>query len=374
MICNLNAAVFPVIAKEGQSANYSMQFSERITVVRNKRLKMKNNYVCLEFRVYEDLDSASSFQYLCDWYFGVIAPMKLKKRTIENNRKLIEGYVLPRIGGMRICDITTCRIDVMLSELLREGGLKCGGPLSPGSVNLIRACIGTVFSVAVKKGIIEQNPVTGSTPARKSETEKGFLDTESCRIIISRLGSIHNSQVARAVELLLYTGLRRGELLGLSWEDIDLEKAEIHVRHTLWKEELTTPKTRSSVRMIPLSEEAVSCISEQYKYISSQKELMGEQWTETGAVFINRHGGHMNGEYLNNMFRQFLKDNGFNGMHIHDLRHANASILINNGVPMKVVSEHLGHSSVKTTEDYYTHLFASSKRITAEAMSRALGS
>ena len=326
------------------------------------------------YEKYGVLSSVSSFKELCGWYFEVIAPMKLKKRTIVNNRRLLDIYVLPRIGELHICDISTYRIDGMLAGLLREGGLKGGRPLSPGTVNLIRASVGTVFSTAVKKGIVEKNPVAGSTPVRRPDTERAFLDTESCRFILSKLDNVHNPQAAHAIKLLLYTGLRRGELLGLTWEDVNLEKAEIYVRHTLWKEEITTPKTKSSVRIVSLSAEAVECLREQYEHLCAQREFMGKQWTETGAVFTNRHGGYMNGEYLNNTFRKLLNESGFKGMHLHDLRHANASILINSGVPMKVVSEHLGHSSVKTTEDFYTHLFASSKKITATAMSKALSS
>ena len=313
-------------------------------------------------------DSGSSFHELCDWYFKVYAPLELKLRTIENNRKLLRCYAFPFIGDIPLSAITPCHIDYMMSQLLKRPGK----PLAAGSVNLVRAAVSGVFSVAVKKGIADKNPVSGTSPVRRFREQKRFLDKESSRVILSRLSDIRNPQVARAIKVLLYTGLRRGELLGLSWEDVNFEESVLIVRHTLWKNELTAPKTMSSVRTVPLSHEVTECLKEQFIYIHEKRSETGDAWTETGMVFTNRHGGYMNGEYLNNTFRKFLNDNGLPGMHIHDLRHANASILINSGVPMKVVSEHLGHSSVKTTEDFYTHLFASSKKITAEVLSEAL--
>lgn len=322
-------------------------------------------------RMFRDMNDSCCFSELSAWYFDSVAPMKLKTRTIENNRRLVESYVIPYFGNLRLRDITTYKVDMMISGLLKNGS-KSKGPLKAGTVNLIRAATSSIFSTALKKGIVSKNPVSDSTPPCFHDEERQFLDVDACKMLLSEINEIPNEQVSRAIKILLYTGLRRGELLGLHWQDVNFEKKEIYIKYTVYKKGVTSPKTRTSVRTVSLADEAENCFMEQYGYIEKLRTKAGQSWKETNAVFVNKQGDYMNGEYLNNTFRNFLKKKGLPGMHIHDLRHANASILINSGVPMKVVSEHLGHSSVKTTEDFYTHLFESSKKITAEVVSKAL--
>lgn len=329
-----------------------------------------------QIRFYADMNDSARLSELCSWYFETIAPNRVKERTLYNNRRLVESYVLPRMGSMRLKDITPYRIDGLITEMYIHGSRKDQGPLSPGTVNLVRAALSTVFSTAVKKGIMAKNPVEGSTPLRREEKERLFLTDESARTMIECLDTIHNEQVRNAVKILLYTGLRRGELLALHWRDVDFVRSRITVRYTLYrtagKVRVTSPKTRASNRIIPVPGSVLDCLMEQYVCVERLKAEAGCNWKDTDAVFVNRQGDYMNGEYLNNNFKEFLRKNGFPPMHIHDLRHANASILINRGVPLKIVSEHLGHTSEKTTEEFYTHMFGHSKQLTASVIEAAL--
>ena len=142
-----------------------------------------------------------------------------------------------------------------------------------------------------------------------------------------------------------------------------------------------TPKSRSSCRVIALCDQAINILLEQKRY---QKELqnaiatkdsMTESSTFAGTddpldnvVFTGRTGDRMSGDYLNNCFRKMMADAGYPGMHIHDLRHANASLLINEGVPLKIVSRHLGHASTQVTEQVYIHLFEETQKQTASVI------
>jgi len=329
-----------------------------------------------QLRYYSDMNDSVKFSELCSWYFDTIAPNRVKERTLVNNRKLVENYVIPRIGNLKLKDITPYRIDGMITELFMHGSLKDRGPLKAGTVNLVRAAASTVFSTAVKKGILAKNPVEGSTPLKAQETERAFLTDESGKLLLERLDTIRSEQVRNAIIILLYTGLRRGELLALHWRDVNFVRAEITVRFTLYRSagrvRVTSPKTRASNRIVPVPETVTETLMEQLAFVERLKKAAGHEWKDTDAVFVNHHGDYMNGEYLNNMFKKFLRENGFPPMHIHDLRHANASILINRGVPMKIVSEHLGHTSEKTTEEFYTHMFGRSRQITASVIENAL--
>ena len=321
------------------------------------------------------LGDASTMEDLTEWYFGTEAPLKVKDSTLQNERNLVNNYVLPAMGHIKLRDVTPLRLDALFHELLTAGGKNKTG-LSPGTVTLIRNTLSGIFTTAVEKGITDENPVKRSLRPKEQEKERAFLDASGCRLLMEKLPDMKNQQAARAIEILLLTGMRRGELLALHWEDVDFRKREIQVRYTLYTHngipELTTPKTKSSVRTIPLPKEAVRLLRDQQQYIKELRKKHRKGWQKTGACLVNLHGGYLNGEFLNNTFRKFLKENGFPPLHLHDLRHANASLLINSGVPMKIVSEHLGHQSMKTTEGFYTHLFTDAKKITAEAITKAL--
>ena len=99
---------------------------------------------------------------------------------------------------------------------------------------------------------------------------------------------------------------------------------------------------------------------------------MGGRWIERGAVFTGQFGEYMNKTYINTEFKKLLKKHNFPDIHIHDLRHANASLLINMGVPVKVISEHLGHCDTRTTENIYAHIFNETLAQTSDAITQAL--
>lgn len=330
----------------------------------------------MRFKLTEDITAENTLSELVRWYYTVVAPQTLKEHTIYNNRNLLQIYVLPYIGEMRLCDISVIRLDNLFAALINEGALTEGRRLSSATIRQIRMALSAVFTTAVRKGILEKNPVTASTKIRTEPKERLFLDLDSCRQVIRMCDRLPNEQVGRAIKLLLFTGLRRGELVGLYWEDIDFEKAELTVRRTLYRigkeNVLDSPKTPSSHRVIPLNSMSLLILKEQKEEVERLREAAGKDWITTRSVFTGRKGGFLSGDYLNNCFREMMKSAGMPGLHIHDLRHANASILINEGVPMKIVSEHLGHTSSKVTEDFYTHLFAGSRRITASVMDEAL--
>lgn len=185
-----------------------------------------------------------------------------------------------------------------------------------------------------------------------------------------------NQQVARAVKTLLYTGMRVGELTALHWTEVDLENGIITVKYNLYRVngeyKLTTPKTKSSARVIALPPQLIELLKEQKEWQEKQKETVGDRWIEHSAVFTGEYGEYMSKNYINLAFKKFLKDHNLPNVHIHDLRHANASLLINMGVPVKVISEHLGHSNTLTTENIYAHIFNETRVKASKAISQAL--
>jgi integrase len=136
--------------------------------------------------------------------------------------------------------------------------------------------------------------------------------------------------------------------------------------------QLSTPKTKSSARVIALPPQLVEILREQKAWQDERRKATGTRWIERGAVFTGSYGEYMSKNYINLQFKELLKKHNFPDIHIHDLRHANASLLINMGVPVKVISEHLGHRDTRTTETIYDHVFAETMVQASNAISEAL--
>ena len=379
------------------------------------------------------------FLELAEWYYNQVAVHKLKPATYANNRTLMDLYVLPYIGNMKLKEINTARIDALFNELHRDGrkretyrlrdvatleygtrrplvrksgvnmntlrtlgnggtviketaeriaealGVKLkdvfiaeeiGGGLDVGTIKRIRTALSPIFSTAVKKELLLKNPVTNATTPAGEEKERLYLDAEQCKELMSFLDEFSNPQMPRVIKTLIYTGMRVGELTALHWEEVDLDKAMITVKYNLYrldgKYQLSTPKTKSSARVIALPPQLVEILREQKSWQDERRKAVGNRWIERGAVFTGSYGEYMNKNYINLQFKQLLAKHNFPDIHIHDLRHANASLLINMGVPVKVISEHLGHRDTRTTETIYAHVFAETMVQASNAISEAL--
>lgn len=379
------------------------------------------------------------FLELTEWYYNQVAVHKLKPATYANNRTLMDLYVLPYIGNMKLKEINTARIDALFNELHRDGrkretyrlrdvatleygtrrplvrksgvnmntlrtlgnggtviketaeriaealGVKLkdvfiaeeiGGGLDVGTIKRVRTALSPIFSTAVKKELLLKNPVTNATTPAGEEKERLYLDAEQCKELMTFLDEFSNPQMPRVIKTLIYTGMRVGELTALHWEEVDLDKAMITVKYNLYrldgKYQLSTPKTKSSARVIALPPQLVEILREQKSWQDERRKAVGNRWIERGAVFTGSYGEYMNKNYINLQFKQHLAKHSFPDIHIHDLRHANASLLINMGVPVKVISEHLGHRDTRTTETIYAHVFAETMVQASNAISEAL--
>lgn len=187
----------------------------------------------------------------------------------------------------------------------------------------------------------------------------------------------YNGESNTLIRVLLFTGMRVGEITGLHWADVDFEHSTLTVRYSLYRGKgqykLGTPKTKSSARIISLPPQVMETLAEQMEWQEQRKQDVGSRWIDRGTVFTGEYGEYMNATYVNTKFKELLKKHDFPNVHTHDLRHANASLLINMGVPVKVISEHLGHCDTRTTENIYAHVFAETRAKAADAISQALG-
>jgi integrase len=173
--------------------------------------------------------------------------------------------------------------------------------------------------------------------------------------------------------LAVTAGLRRGELLGLAWKDVDFERGTLQVRRTLQKGEMLLPKTPKSRRQIRLTRRAVDALRRHWRNQQTERAQRDGSWREHGLVFPNRVGNPTDGDNLcSRHFRPLLRRAGLPQVRFHDLRHTCATLLLTKGVHPKVVSEMLGHATISITLDTYSHVIPGLGDAAADAMDDAL--
>jgi integrase len=191
------------------------------------------------------------------------------------------------------------------------------------------------------------------------------------------IAAARGSQHYVPIMLALTTGLRRGEVCGLKWEDVDLEKGTLAVRRSL--EQIgkhvieKDPKTAGSRRLVLLPKLAVDVLAENSSIQAANKQAMGEAYQDGGWVCAHADGRHLQPDSVTSNYRKVLAKAGLPHCRFHDLRHTLATQLLANGVPVKVVSEILGHSSVYITQDVYSHVLPHMQQQAADTIDRLFG-
>ena len=311
------------------------------------------------------------FRDLVEEYFKIYAPNKLKPITTYNYRKMIDYRFIPYFGNKKLKDINTAMLTDFFNNQTdtdKAGNIKS---LSPATVKRLYIIMQSLFSFATSQRYLKESPCNGVILPQKDATadEKRRYVTEA---ELARFLPLFEEYSAfnTIIKLLLYTGLRSGEALGLQWNDIDFKNKLITVNHTLsdvgGKHFLTTPKTKNSKRTIAISQSVADLLQEHRRHQWELQIILGSDFSHPEMVFTSDRGNYKDRSCLNTSFRRFLKGTEFEFLTLHCLRHCNATLLLNSGVDIKIVSDHLGHSTIGTTANIYADVLEASKRKTAE--------
>lgn len=298
--------------------------------------------------------------YLTNWLEQVYKPT-VRPNTYKQYRSIVNYHLIPALGNIAVQKLTAEKVQSFYARKLDEG-------LAPRSIALIHAVLRKALNNAVKWGLVSRNVTRLVTLPRVERYEAQTLTVEQALKLIE---VARGSRLEALLLVALATGMRRGELLALRWNDIDFEKGAVDVQHTMsyiygygYKE--SEPKTRSSRRVIVLPEVAVEALKVHREYQGQARIKAGERWQEQGIVFCNIYGGFYNPSAVVAKFKALLKDAGLPDMRFHDLRHSAATILLMAGVHSKVVQERLGHSTILTTLNVYSHVLPSMQQDAAD--------
>lgn len=250
------------------------------------------------------------------------------------------------------------------------------GQLSGNTVQHYHRLLSTILSAAVKWQVIFSNPCERVEVPKVTRKEAQYLDETQATHLLEALESAPE-EYRVMVTLLLYTGLRRGELCGLEWSDIDFETGLLTVaRSSLYVsgkgvfEDDT--KNQSSRRVLKISNGLITILKVYRGHQRERRLQLGDQWQECGRIFTAWNGQPIHPDTITTWFSVFVKKNHLPNITLHSLRHTNATLLIAAGVNVKTVSAHLGHSTIATTGNIYAHAIQSAEAAAAEALESKL--
>ena len=316
------------------------------------------------------------FSELVEEYFRLYAPNNLKPITAYNYEKHIQYHFMEYFGNKKLKDITTATVSHFFNthKTVIKGELR---PLSPSNAKRIYCILQSLFKFAVTQGCIKETPCKNVLLPKKNpleETKQMHLTDEELPEFLSLFQSY--SVLNTIILMLLNTGMRSGECLGLMWEDIDFKNRKIHIRHTLsdvgGRHFLTTPKTATSIRHLYMNDTVIALLKKHKLEQNKLRLALGASFSHPEMVFTSDTGNYKDRSCLNTSFKRFLKGTKFEYMTLHKLRHTNATLLLNNGVDLKIVSDHLGHADIAITAGTYTAVLDSSRMKTASVMEQIL--
>jgi integrase len=310
------------------------------------------------------------------WIDG-LANQGRRLSTLAGYRRDLARYVLPRLGGMALQDIRVTDIDTLYAHLLRDGR-RSGGGLSMASVNHVHTALNKLFNDAERKGLITKNVVRLSThptltAARAVGPEMKVWTPDELATFLRSIDGDRNDAMFRLAAL---TGMRRGELVGLRWTDLDLSRRRLTVNQSVTVvdgvEVASVPKTRRSRRALDLDAATVVALQQHRSHQRERYLRLGVTATASDRVFTTDLGEPLQPNSVGQAFRRLVKEAGVPVIRLHDLRHTHASQLLMAGINIKVVSERLGHASVGFTLDTYAHVMPGQQAEAAAAAAALL--
>lgn len=306
-----------------------------------------------------------------NWYKNYYAPNKLRDTTFYNIKNMVEIKILPELGHLKIGQITTNRITMFLNDVSIKKDKETGKPLKPKQyykdsyVQAIYSSLFRIFNVAISNGWIKDNPCNNAIKPRKNRTaKKKPLEIEQIKDILNKTNEYTTYNAI--IQFQIYTGMRIGETLALTWDDIDFKKREININKTVnfIKTDFIVgpPKTENSYRTLGMNNAIYHLLKLTKKEQNVRKRELKNQYEDHNLVFSQVTGNYIYRTEINNRLNTIKKGTDYEYITVHFLRHANATLLLNNGVDLKIVSAHLGHNDIKTTANIYADVLKSQQQ------------
>lgn len=289
-------------------------------------------------------------QWLDYWYKDIILP-QIEETTAYGYRGMIENYLKPQLGEIRLQKLTARDIQQYYTWLMDEK------ELSPNTVIKHHNLLTNTLNAAERQEYIMKNPMRAVSPPKKRQREAKFYTPEQLGILLDKAVG---TRLELPVFICAYLGLRRGELCGLRWSDVDLEHQTITIENTrtqAGKKEIEKgTKTASSTRTLYLPDTLCDMLKAAKEHQQACRAEYKNAYDDNDYVVVMEDGRPFRPNYLSELFGKFLADNDLPKIVLHELRHTFASLSNQAGIPAYNIGKALGHSTPATTQKIYTHL------------------
>lgn len=299
-----------------------------------------------------------------DWWADNVLHGSVKASTEKDYRGILRRWVTPHIGHVRLGKLSPADVQTMMRKLEDEG-------LSPRTRQYSRAVLVRALRWAEQTGLVARNAaaiVDGPKIGRAARLDDALTAEEALTV----LDHVHGHQLEALVVLVLRLGLRRGEALALRWRDVDLERKELNVAGTLKQLDgrlfIDTPKTSAGVRTLPLLPEVATALRDHRRRQAAEQLAAGPLWHDLGYVFTREDGQPLVPDKISEWWPKVCVEAGIGRRRFHATRHTAATLMLNAGVPLEVVSAILGHAGLAITSDVYAKVTADTKRRALEAL------
>jgi integrase len=302
-------------------------------------------------------------EFLREWLVGIKGG--LKPTTYASYQMHVQKYLVPRLGAVPLKRLTTATISTAYEQMRESGRLKDKNkPLSARSVRHTASVLRLALKDAVTAGKIRNNPAIGAKlPRDRGEARE--MQVWTAEQLAAFLQSTRGHRLHELWYTAAFTGLRRGELLGLRWSDViwpdeDDQPGRLRVRRGIvsvdGRAEISSPKTEAGARDVAIDPGTVLAMRHQAARQLDDHDKWGDAWQNSGYVFTTENGQPIHPERATKQFREAIGQAKLPRIRLHDLRHTHATLGLEAGIPVKVISQRLGHSSTRITQDVYQHV------------------
>lgn len=303
-------------------------------------------------------------EYLTEWIRA--KKQQISSQTAHVTEVYMRTHIVPELGGINLTQLNPLIIQRFLSTLQDKG-------LADSTIKRIYNIVNTSLNAAVKQQIINRNAASLIDKPRVKRKEIEVWDVNEVQAFLNYAQTYTRYYIA--FHLALTTGMRQGEILGLRWMDVDFDRNMISVRQTLshnGKEIIHGAKTATSIRTISIDVHTVTILQKHMRVVKREMLALGKSFSHEDLVVCNGLGTKANPRNINRIWYKLLEKTELKKITFHDLRHTHASLLLKNNTHPKVVSERLGHSSIKITIDLYSHLFPNMQEEAAAELAKML--
>lgn len=317
---------------------------------------------------FQDLTKMTYERFMEEWFQE--RKNTLQKTTFEIHSIYYRKFIKPKLGQLKVQQIAPIQIQKFINELVNETSY------SEHTIHLIFRIVSASLKKAKVLKLIKHNPADGITLPKIKKREMSIWSLKQVNHFISKSSNI--SRLTRCYIgflISIFTGMRQGEILGLRWQDIDFETQTIFVRQTLTQDaELKSgAKNEASVRSIHIPYKLVDELRAHRKQVVLERLLHGQSYHDNDLVVCTRNGKPMIPRNFRKEFYNLTEKVRLPKIRFHDLRHTHATILIQQNVNVKLISERLGHSDIETTLNTYSHVLPDMQKSVSDKLDKIIG-